>query len=401
MRVTLSVFICLALTFPCHSADWLRFRGPNGSGIAETTGLPATWDDQTNENISWRADLPGRGLSCPIIVGDRIFLTCCTGFRQDRLHVLCLGTENGDVQWERQIWATGRAMTHPSISTAAPTPVSDGERVYVYFSTNDVACFDLDGNLQWFRGLMLEFPNASNSLGLAASPLVLDGTLVVPIENETQSVALGLDAETGETRWKLDRPKSGNWTSPIAIPLEHGKFAVALQSSSMLTVHEAASGEELWRYEQGCSTQPSSVTHQQVVYLPSGGLTALKYTPGAATVLWQNARLGASTSTPLVHQDRIFTVSGSILKCAEAETGRILSQLRLKGSFSASPVTADGHIYLFNSDGLGHVVELKGNKLNRIGGGDLAETILSSPAIAGGALYVRSDSHLWKISEDQ
>ena len=380
-------------------ADWLRFRGPNGSGVSDDQGLPADWSE--GENIAWRVDLPGRGVSSPIVIGNRVVLTCCSGFRQDRLHVICFDASTGAVRWQRQLWATGRTMTHPAICTATPTPVSDGKRIYAYFSTNDVACFDLQGNLQWLRGLLINYPNASNSLGLASSPTVIEGTLIVPIENDSQSIAVGLATDTGETRWKLDRPTLANWASPVVLGEGPGQLPqVVLQSGSRLTVHDPQSGQESGRYDRGCASQPSSVTNDGVLYVPSEGLTALRFSPGSMRpdILWQNHRLGASTATPLVYRGMVFTVSGSILKAGALADGKLLWQLRLKGSFSGSPVAADGRLYLFNEAGLGQVVQIAEDRGRRLRGGELGEKILSSPSIAGGALYVRSDGHLWKIA---
>ena len=380
-------------------ADWLRFRGPNGSGVSVDQGLPVRWSE--TENIAWKVDLPGRGVSSPIIIGDRVVLTCCTGFRQDRLHVICFHAKTGEKLWERQLWATGRTMTHPAICTATPTAASDGKRIFAYFSTNDLVCFDLEGNLLWLRGLLNEYPNASNSLGLASSPTVVGETLVVPIENDSQSVTVGLAADTGTTRWKLDRPKLANWASPVVLGDQPGQLPqVVLQSGSRLTVHEPASGRELGVYASGCASQPSSVVGDGVLYVPSGGLTALRFTPGSKEpdLLWQNNRLGASTATPLLYRGKVFTVNGSILKAGDMETGKLLWQLRLKGSFSGSPIASDGRIYLFNESGLGQVIEIGDDRGRRLKGGELGEKILSSPSMAGGALYIRSDAHLWKIS---
>ena len=381
-------------------ADWLRFRGPNGSGVAEDEQIPTSWSEE--ENIAWKVELPGRGVSCPIVIGDRVVLTYCSGYRQDVLHVVCYDAKDAKKRWERQLWATGRTMTHGSISTAASTPVSDGQRIFASFSTNDIASFDLDGNLLWLRGLLLEYPNASNSLGLASSPLVVGNTLVLQIENDSQSLALGLDATTGQTRWKLDRPSRANWTSPVLIQGdEGGSPLVAIQSGTRLTAHRPHTGEEVWRHSRDCDSIPSSVAHDNVIYLPSDGLTALRHNPGSTgpETLWKNNRLSVSTPTPLVYAGKIFTVNGSILKCADTASGNLLWQIRLKGNFSSSPTAAGGRIYLFNSAGLGQVIELGEEKGRHVGGGDLGETILCSPAIADGALYIRSDHHLWKIAK--
>src|SRR2546423_944859 len=157
----LPLCFCLA-ALPLHAADWRQFRGPRGNGVSDESDLPVTLHRE--KNIAWKIDLPGRGLSSPIIVGDRIFVTCSSGRKQERLHVICFNATDGSKLWERQFWATGRTTSHPKTSVAAPTPVSDGERLYAIFSCNDLVCLDLDGNLIWLRGLTRAYPNATNSL---------------------------------------------------------------------------------------------------------------------------------------------------------------------------------------------------------------------------------------------
>jgi outer membrane protein assembly factor BamB len=203
-----------------QAGDWRQFRGTNGSSISTETGLPIKWS--ATENIAWKVKLPGRGLSSPIVVGDRVFVTCSSGFRQDRLHVVCLNATDGSVRWDRQFTATGRTMTFPKICNATPSPASDGQRVFALFSSNDLICLDLDGNLQWYRGLTYDHPNVSNSLGMASSPVVIGDTVVAQVENDSQSLATGIDVATGLSRWTIERPKRANWTSAVTLTKETG-----------------------------------------------------------------------------------------------------------------------------------------------------------------------------------
>src|SRR5262249_3499773 len=134
----------LVLTFSvppfARAADWLQFRGPGGGGVSEEKDLPIRWTK--SDNVRWKAALPGRGLSSPVIAGGRVYLTACSGYLQRRLHVLCFEAATGKKLWERQFWATGNSTCHPKTNMAAPTPVTDGERVYALFGTCDLACLD-------------------------------------------------------------------------------------------------------------------------------------------------------------------------------------------------------------------------------------------------------------------
>lgn len=382
-------------------ADWRQFRGSDLTGVAPGVTLPTAWNgaDGKAENIAWKAPLPGRGLSCPIVVGDRVIVTASSGFTQDRLHVLCFEQGSGKTVWERQFWATGRTMTHPKTTVASSTPCSDGQRIFAQFSSNDVACLDLDGNLLWYRGLTHDFPNASNSLGMASSPVVVGDTLVCQVENDAESFATGLDVLNGASRWKKVRPKRANWTSPVLLKEESGRTQVMLQSSAGIEAIDANSGSNLWEYTMGASTIPSSVVTNGMLLVPSHGLTALK--PSATSgfeQVWNEGKLGPATGSPIVLGEKVFTLnSAGVMSAAEVSSGKLLWQLRLKGPFTASPVGSGKHLVLFNEAGLGQVVDVSGEKGEIVSENDIKETILATPAIGGNSIYVRSDKHLWKI----
>ena len=142
----------LALSFTCIAADWPQFRGPDSTGVAADAQIPAT------PKIDWTTPLPGRGLASPIVVGGKVFVTCSSGPTQERLHVICLNAADGAKVWERQLNATGRTMSHPKTAVAACTPCSDGRHVFALWSCNDLAAFDLDGNLHWVRGMAQDLP---------------------------------------------------------------------------------------------------------------------------------------------------------------------------------------------------------------------------------------------------
>jgi len=379
-------------------ADWPLFRGPDGNGIAHALLLP---DKIDTNSIAWAADLPGRGLSSPIIIGDRVFVTCSSGPKQDRLHVICFNAKDGTKRWERQFWATGRTMCHEKTCVAAPTPASDGERIFAIFSSNDLVCLDLEGNLLWLRGLTRDYPNASNSLGMSSSLTVADGVLIAMVENDDDSFTAGLDVKTGVNRWKLARPRSANWTSPMLFKSGTVTHAL-LQSSKGLVAVEPATGRIVWQYTDGASTIPSATVSDGVVYVPSHGVTALKPQPDGQSPkqLWRSGQLRPATASPIVVKDRVFTLNDAgVLTCGDVSDGQRLWQLRLKGPFSATPVATEGFLYCVNEKGLLQVVDItatEGTILNEL---DLGKTILSTPAIAHGALYVRSDTKLWKLKK--
>ncbi len=380
------------------AANWTQFRGPQGSGVSDDTLVPTQLDAKA---ISWSVGLPGRGLSSPIIIGDRVFVTCSSGPKQDRLHVLCFDASKGSLRWERQFWATGRTMAHEKTSVAAPTPASDGERVFAFFSSNDCVALDLDGNLLWYRGLGRDFPNASNSLGMSSSLVTADGVLVAQVENDSESFTAGLDARTGDTRWKLDRPKKANWTSPVLLTEPAGKTVVVLQSTQGITGVEPMSGKVLWEYSEGASSVPSTAVSGGRLFVPSQGLTVLEPVAAGQPLkqVWRSGQLRPGTSSPVVVGDKLFSLNdGGVLSCGEASTGTRLWQLRLKGPFSASPIAAGNHLYCISEKGVAQVIDISKPEGLVVSEFDLGATnVLGTPSIAQGALFLRSENRLWKF----
>jgi outer membrane protein assembly factor BamB len=398
MKPLLPLSLLLLLATGGARADWLNFRGPDGSGhdpsIARSVGKLG------EDTLAWKAPLPGRGLGSPIVVGDKVFVTAASGPDQQQLHVLCFAAADGAPLWERRFWATGRTMSHNKTNVAAPTPASDGERVYALYSSNDLVCLDLEGNLVWMRGLTLDYPNASNSLGMASSPLVVGDTLVAQIENDSESFAAGFDLLTGVNKWKLDRPKSANWTSPTVLRKD-GEAIVALQSGNgVLGVHPA-SGSTAFELGGGASTIPSAAAVGDELYVPSNGLTAVRL--GASgeepAKLWNQSNQRPGTASVLVVGERLYLINNAgVITCAERGSGEKVWETRLKGPFSGSPVAGgDGRLYIFSEQGVGQVVEDGGEAGSVTSEIELGETILSTPALGEGALYIRSDGHLWKF----
>lgn len=387
-------------------ADWTHFRGNDTNSVSPEKNLPVTFGP--GKNVAWKVPLPGRGPSGPIAVAGRVVVTTASGPREDRLHVLCFDARTGELRWERQLWATGSVVYNPFGGVAAPTPASDGRLVFAFYSSNDLACFDLDGNLKWYRGLGHDWPAVRNDVGMASSPLVLGRTVIVQLDTPEDSFVAGIDTQSGQTRWRLDREKGAIWASPTVWRGKTREDDLALlQSRSRLSAHHPQTGKLIWEYEAQCHSISSATTCGDCIYLPAWGLHALRYDPATRGVklLWYNKdRLSSSDQSPVVHGGRTYTIgSKSILDCGDAASGERLWQLRLKGPIWASPVLAAGdrdhagRLYCVNHDGLVQVVEL-GEKGKVIGTGQLDSTTVATPAVADGAIYFRTEGHLWKVS---
>lgn len=395
----ISLSLLLATTTALCAADWPQFRGPNGNGVSGETGVPTSLDLANGK--SWKISLPGEGLSSPIIVGDRVFVTCSSGLKQQRLHVICFSAADGSKLWERRFWATGRTMCHEKTAVAAPTPASDGERVVAIFSSNDIVCLDLNGNLIWFRGLGRDYPNASNSLGMSSSLVIAGGVVVAQVESQSEAFTAGLDLQSGVNRWKLERARGPNWTSPVVLKNGAAEL-VALQSSKGVVAVEPATGRTVWHYTNSASSVPSSTPNGGTLLVPSQGLTALEFGAGGESPkpLWRSNQLRPGTPSPTVLGERIFSLNdGGVLTCGDAATGERLWQLRLKGPFSASPVAAGTFLYCANEKGLVQVVDTTKPEGEVVSELNLGDAIIGTPSIANGAIYFRSDGRLWKFGK--
>ena len=393
------LMICFALLSPIEAADWRQFRGTFANSVAVGESLPT---QLSRASIAWQADLPGRGLSGPIIVDQQVIVTASSGYDDDRLHIISMDAATGQQRWERLFQATGRTVSHESMCVATPTPACDGEHIFAFYSSNDLICTDLDGNLQWYRGLGREFPNASNTLGMASSPVVIGTTVIVQVESDAESFAMGVDIPSGETKWKRDRPRTSNWSSPTILPAEVGRpVLVLLQSLRGVTALDPDTGAEIWSFTDGASAIPSTTVGEGHIIVPSGGLTILRPAADGASfeTVGTTKNVRASKPSPLVMNGLFFAINGSgVLSAGSLNTGKRLWQLRLDGKFSSTPVASRGHLFCFSEQGMATVVRSGASGGEIVSQLDLMETIMCSPAAANDALFVRSDGHLWKLT---
>ncbi len=383
------------------AADWTHFRGSDSTGVGTGDAVPLPFGPK--QHRAWQVDLPGRGLSSPVLVGNRAFLTASSGQKQNRLHVLAYDAKTGKKLWQRTVWATGPTASHPKTCMAAPTPASDGKYLVALFASNDLICVDLDGNVKWIRSLHDENPGATDGRGLASSPLIIGSTVIVHCENQNASFAAGIDLVTGKNRWRQDRPRELNWSSPIAIPVKSRDHRLALlQGSNKLSACEPLTGKEVWKIERKWHPIASSVVAGTTLLVPGEEkLCAYELQADASPpkLLWEQARLNPTTASPVVVDGKIYVLRGSILVVGELKTGEVLSQLRLRGNFSSSLVTAGGLLFCVNEDGIVYVVRHAKNDPVIVNRCPFEEAILCTPAATDGALFLRSDRHFWKIGK--
>ncbi|QDT36515.1 outer membrane protein assembly factor BamB family protein [Stratiformator vulcanicus] len=392
--------LCIGLS-TALATEWSGFRGGKTAPSSSDASPPIEWSDESG--VAWKAKLPGEGFSGPIVTKDLVVVTGNSGYGNDRLHVVAFDRSTGEERWHRQFWATGRTTTHREMRVATPTPVTDGERIFAFYSSNDLIGLDLDGNLLWYRGLTYDFPNASNSLGMSSSPVLSDGVLIAQVENDAESFAVGVDPTDGTTRWKIDRPRKANWSSPLVIPgTAQTPELVILQSGDRVDAIEPKTGTTVWSLDSGASSISSAALVEDVVILPQSGLTAYRLAPDHRSVseLWQSSKLSPSTMSPVVYKDRVYIINRSgVLTCGNLETGKVEWQIRAGSSAWGTPVVASDRLYIPGKDGVVRVVDLSGSKGEIVAENDLGENIHSSPALGDDAIYFRTDSTLWKIAD--
>jgi outer membrane protein assembly factor BamB len=404
MRPWLTSWVCLTFFVGgAFGADWPQFRGPNGLAVAEGGPYPTRWTlgpDNRQEKIRWIADLPGRGLSSVVVASGRVFVTACDGPNQTKLITLCFDAKSGKKLWQRSIQATGGTNCHPKTSMAAPTPVTDGQHVFALFATADLVAYDREGNLLWYRSLTGDYPTITNQVGMASSPILARGRVIVPMDNSGESFLAALDAFTGRNVWRIDRPRDINWVTPLVRGDE-----IIFQNPEELVAYDIQTGERRWSYAEGRRSEiPSPILGANgEVLSPGSELVALK--PGQAgetpKVSWKSSRLrGAAHPTPLYYNGKVFALNSSfVLQCGDATTGKPLWDLRLKGPISASPIAADGRIFIVNEKGQTFVIKYDDKEGIIEATNSVGEEILATPAFADGAIFLRSDKKLICVGE--
>ena len=384
-------------------ADWPMFRGPNAGSVSIDSKVPIKFGGEEKVNVAWRTELPGRSVGGVIVIGDQAITTSSSGMDQRRLHLMSVNTKDGAIQWQQEFVARGRPFCHPTSANAAPTPASDGKHIFAFYSSNDLACVDLEGNLVWYRSLSTDFPKAGNDVGMSSSPVVVDGVCIVQIECQGDSFAAGLNAEDGKILWKLDRPKQANWSSPTIVKMLSGEQVVVMHSSEDLLAVSPRTGKILWEMKLRCSTIPSSFAAEGRLFVPAGGLSAfdLSSVGASPSKLWENNKLSSNACSPLVVGKSVYTISRTVLACGDLFSGESKWQTRLPDAKSiwSSPVVAGNNLYVFSDDGRCFVVVLGDEEGKVLTTNDLGEAVLGSPAISGNAMYVRGVSSLWKIAE--
>jgi outer membrane protein assembly factor BamB len=466
MLAAISVLVALMLAPVAETVEWARFRGPNGSGLGETKGLPTEFGPSLN--VVWKTELP-QGFSSPVIHGNRIFLT---GFREDRLFTFAVDRRTGKVLWEREVPRDRKEKLDKRNHPAAASAATDGKSVYVFFGDYGLLAYNVDGKELWRQPL----GPFNNIYGMGASPIIVDDKVVLACDQNLGSFIAAFDAKTGKERWRTARPeaKSGHST-PIVYKPASGRTQILLPGSFLLNAYDAQTGKRVW-WAGGLSFELKSVPviHGDTLFINGFGsdenepgrrvavaTAAEVFASGDAnkdgklagaeipaphmrraiafsdldgdkqmsvdewnyykaamdsengmlairlggsgdmtekSIKWTYRRAVPQLPSPLVYENVLYMVNdGGIVTSLNPETGAMIQQGRLKGAidaYYASPVAADGKIYMASEKGKVSVLK-PGGSLEPVAVNDLQEDIYATPALVDGRIYLRTRGTLY------
>ncbi len=415
MRLT-SLFLSLCFLIsttdivPVHADNWVRFRGANGQGVSGETNLPLKWS--STENVVWKTPIPGNAWSSPIVYGDHVFLTTTT--EEGKVcRVICVNRKSGDIQWNKDVHRQELSSKRAQNSYATPTPVTDGKQVYSVFSDGTVVAVDFQGEVVW-KNSEVKFHSLH---GLGASPLLVGDRLIMPFDGSSaeeqkvgwkipweNAVVLSLDTATGGVSWKGSRGKSRvGHVTPILV--DDGKQVVSA-GGDCVQGHDVKTGDRIWSiYSQGEGVTPSPVLGEGLIFTSSGfeepTIRAIR-TGGVGDVTkthiaWEQERGVPALPSFLYVKPYLYSITrDNILHCIEASSGDIVWLKRLDGAHSASPVYADGRIYILSEEGVTLVLR-PGEKYDEIARNTIGEKCMASMAVSQGQFFIRTAENLYCI----
>ncbi len=416
--------------------NWPSFRGPDGTGVADGQHPPTTWNVKEGTNVQWKTPIPGLGHSCPVVWGNHIFLTTAVSGNPDQKirignygdvgsvndtskhswHVLCIDRDTGKILWDQTAYeGVPKIKRHLKGSQANCTTATDGKHVIACFGSEGLYCYDFAGKLLWKRDLSTL--DSSFSLdqeyewGFANSPLIYDGLAILQCDLSRDSFIAAFNLEDGSKVWSTPRDEIPSWSSPV-IWRNSQRTEIVTNASQYARSYDPKTGAELWRLaKKSEATIPAPVCGKDVVYISSGNrpiqpIFAIK--PGAsgdislkekedksAHVLWSTLRGGPYMPTPILYGKYLYTCSNSgIVACYEAVTGKEIYKKRTgSGSYTASPVAADGRLYFTSEQGEVHVVKA-GPTFELLAVNPMDDYVMATPAVSNGSLFVRSQHFL-------
>ncbi len=412
-RTTLCAVSLLATACALRAEEWPGWRGPRGDGTSTETGIPLRWS--ATEKVRWKAEIPGKGHSSPVVWGDRVFVTTCEEDTGERI-LLCLDARGGKERWRKTVLTTKLERKHRLNSYASSTPATDGSHVWVTFLDDPnmvVVCYAVSGEEVWrcSPGTLLSHH------GFCTSPVLHKDLVILNGDQDGPAYLVALNKYTGKTVWRADRPnRTRSYCTPILVesPSRQGVTQLVLSGSKCVASYDADTGKQLWQLDGPTEQFVASLVYaDDVLFLTTGfpefHLMGIRpdgsgNITGTPHVAWhiphaenKNGRYAAYVPSPLAYGHHFFVVSDlGWLGCVETRSGRRLWNERLGRHHSASPVLVEGHLLIPDDDGTTWVVRAS-PEFELVARNKLGEECYAAPAVANGCLYLRTLSHLWCI----
>ena len=400
-KVLLLIWFTLSSSFAVWAADWPQFRGPDGQGHSSERDLPLEWNE--DQNIVWKVPIPGLGWSSPVIQGERIWLTTALG-KGHSLRAVSLDRKDGRVLSEVEVFLKNDpGRIHSKNSHASPTPILEGDRVYVHFGAYGTACLSSDGQILWRTQLKYEHAH-----GPGGSPTLFGDLLIVSCDGTDVQYVVALDKQTGQIRWKQSRGKGRMAFSTPLVIQEQGVDQVVSTGGDRVVSYDPLTGKEIWWFPyDGFSLVPRPVYGLGLVYVCSGFNSPVLYALrpngrgnlAGSHLAWSLSKGVPFNPSPVLVGEELYIVSDNgVASCLDARTGKILWKERLGGNFSASPLAAPERIYFLNEEGETTVVA-PGKAFKKLATNSIEGRTQASLAASNNAIYLRSARFLYRIEE--
>ena len=427
------------------SGNWGQFRGNQARGIADGQNPPREWDAESEQNLIWKATIPGLGLSCPVVWEDKVYVTTAisekdleiktglygdvTSVDDDSVHefvTICFDANSGDELWRKTACKTVPSIKRHLKSTHANSTVAtDGKHVVAWFGSEGIYCYSMAGDLIWEKSLGLLdsgwFYDREYQWQFAASPIIFDGRLILQCDIQDQSFLATYDVATGEEIWKVDREEIPSWSTPTVVETPTG-YQIITNATKAIRSNDLETGTELWRIENNSEIAvPTPFLARDLIFVTSGyrpvrpiyavrlnatgQLVRGKEQPGAEFLAWSQSSGGPYMPTPIVYGDYLYICGNSgVMTCQVATTGEDVYKKRLKmeglTSFVGSLVAADGYLYITSEDGETAVIQA-GPDFEIVSRGYIRENCLTTPAISNGKIFLRGQKHLFAFGSQQ
>ena len=433
--------LLIAAAVVAAASHWPQFRGPNASGVGDGAHLPDTWSVADGRGIAWKAAIPGLAHSSPVVWGDRVFVTTAITSAKDatfkpglygeptasedvtvhKWNVIALDKRTGKILWERTAFeGTPKEKRHIKATYANATPATDGRYVVAFFGSQGLYAYDLDGNLKLKRDLGRLNAGAYDvpdyEWGTASSPILYKDLVIVQADQQKNSFLMALRVADGTTAWTPTRDEMPSWATPT-VYTAGARPELVTNSPKFIRGYDPDTGQELWRLGRSSNiTAPTPIFDKDLIVVmsgrrpnapifvlkpgASGDITLPAGSTGGGPVVWTRENAGSYMPTPVLYDGRLYVLKNQgILTCWDVKTGALVYEQRLAGvksGFSASPVAADGKLYLPSEDGDVYVVKA-GPTFELIATNAMGQPLMASPAIAGGLLIVRGERDLFAV----